>query len=225
MDLTIIFMLVAIVLLSLVLAGLGAYVVIHNSDEKEKESNAPVIDVSGQYAVVVRPARESIEKVKPSLKEMAEWLSTTGASPEEQARLIESWNKSIADVVKVIDEGDRNGTVTYRVVVGPKSKPFCNFMSDDNYITREQIRNHAEILPPYVLGCDCHLVPKLPWENPGKAGWKPLIPENGAYRVPDWRHIASDSTVCFSFLGRRICSEFSDYHSRDAGWRSSARYG
>ena len=92
--------------------------------------------------------------------------------------------------MKVIDEGDRNGTVTYRVVVGPKSKPFCNFMSDDNYITREQIRNHAEILPPYVLGCDCHLVPKLPWENPGKAGWKPLIPENGAYRVPDWRHIA-----------------------------------
>ena len=162
MDLTIIFMLVAIVLLSLVLAGLGAYVVIHNSDEKEKESNAPVIDVSGQYAVVVRPARESIE----------------------------SWEKSIDDVVKVIDDGDRNGTVTYRVVVGPKSKPFCSFMSDDNYITREQIRNHAEILPPYVLGCDCRLVPKLPWENPGKAGWKPLIPENGAYRVPDWRHIA-----------------------------------
>ncbi len=190
MDLTIIFMLVAIVLLSLVLAGLGAYVVIHNSDEKEKESNAPVIDVSGQYAVVVRPARESIEKIKPSLTEIAAWLSTTGASPEEQARLIESWEKSIDDVVKVIDEGDRNGTVTYRVVIGPKSKPFCNFMSDDNYITREQIRNHAEILPPYVLGCDCHLVPKLPWENPGKAGWKPLIPENGAYRVPDWRHIA-----------------------------------
>ena len=101
MDLTIIFILIAIVLLSLVLAGLGAYVVIHNSDEKEKESASPVIDVSGQYAVIVRPARESIEKVKPSLEDLAKWLSTTGTSPEEQARLIESWKKSIDDVVKV----------------------------------------------------------------------------------------------------------------------------
>ncbi|MDD7298967.1 hypothetical protein SAMN05720469_11626 [Fibrobacter intestinalis] len=190
MDLTIIFILIAIVLLSLVLAGLGAYVVIHNSDEKEKESASPVIDVSGQYAVIVRPARESIEKVKPSLEDLAKWLSTTGTSPEEQARLIESWKKSIDDVVKVVDEGDRNGTVTYRIVIGPRSRPFCNFLSDDNYVTREQIRNHAEILPPYVLGCDCRLVPKLPWENPGKAGWKALVPENGAYSVPDWRHIA-----------------------------------
>lgn len=190
MDLTIIFMLVAIVLLSLVLAGLGAYVVIHNSDEKEKESNAPVIDVSGQYAVVIRPARESIEKVKPSLEEIANWLSTTGKNAEEQGRLFEEWRRSIDDVVRVIDEGDKNGTVTYRIVIGPKSRPFCSFISKDNYITREQIRNHAEILPPYILGCDCRLVPKLPWENPGKEGWKALIPENGAYRVPDWRHIA-----------------------------------
>lgn len=190
MDLTIIFMVVAIVLLSLVLAGLGAYVVIHNSDEKEKESNAPVIDVSGQYAVVVRPARESIAKVKPSLEEIVRWLSTTGKTAAEQGKLVEAWEKSIDDVVKVIDDGDRNGTVTYRIVIGPKSRPFCSFIGDDNYITREQIRNHAEILPPYVLGCDCRLVPKLPWENPGKSGWKALIPENGAYRVPDWRHIA-----------------------------------
>ena len=133
MDLTIIFILIAIMLLSLVLAGLGAYVVIHNSDEKEKEARAPVIDVSGQYAVVVRPARESIERVKPSLEELARWLSTTGSSPEEQAHLIEAWQKSIDDVVKVVDEGDRNGTVTYRIVIGPKSRPFCNFLSDDNY--------------------------------------------------------------------------------------------
>ena len=59
MDLTIIFMLVAIVLLSLVLAGLGAYVVIHNSDEKEKESNAPVIDPVSMRSWSVQPANRS----------------------------------------------------------------------------------------------------------------------------------------------------------------------
>ncbi len=50
-----IIIIIAIVLLSLILAGIGAYVVIHSADEKEEVK--PVIDVSGQYAVVVRPAR------------------------------------------------------------------------------------------------------------------------------------------------------------------------
>ena len=49
---------IVIVLLSIILAGIGAYVVIHSADEKEEIK--PVIDVSGKYAVVVRPARESI---------------------------------------------------------------------------------------------------------------------------------------------------------------------
>lgn len=188
MDPSIIFILVAIIVLSIILASIGAYVVIHNADEKEK--TPAVIDVSGQYAVLVRPARESIEKVKPSLDEVKGWLATQNISEEERTRLLTQWIETIDESVRVVDEGDKNGTVTYRVVLGPKSKIFCNFMGDDNYITREQIRNHAEILPPYVLGCDCKLVPKLPWENPGKQGWKALVPENGVYHVPDWRHIA-----------------------------------
>ena len=65
------------------------------------------------------------------------------------------------------------------------------FVPEENFITREQIRNHAEILPPYVLGCDCKLLPKLPWENPSKSGWKAVIPNHGnTYDVPDWRQLA-----------------------------------
>lgn len=36
MDPSIIFILVAIIVLSIILASIGAYVVIHNADEKEK---------------------------------------------------------------------------------------------------------------------------------------------------------------------------------------------
>ena len=42
---------IAIVLLSIVLAGIGIYVGTRNSDEKEEPK--PVIDVSGQYAVAI----------------------------------------------------------------------------------------------------------------------------------------------------------------------------
>ena len=188
MDLSVILIVIAIILLSVILAAIGAYVVIHSTEEKEQV--APPIDVSGQYAVVVKPARLSMESVKPSETEIKEWLASRNLPEEEKKALWESWKTTYEETIRTIDEGDKNGTVTYRIVLGKKGKKYCSFVNEDNFITREQIRNHAELLPPYVLGCDCHLLPKLPWENPGKAGWKAVVPENGKYNVPDWRHIA-----------------------------------
>ena len=185
-----IIIIIAIVLLSLILAGIGAYVVIHSADEKEEVK--PVIDVSGQYAVVVRPARESITAVKPSEASLRSWLETQEQlTPEQREEYIARWNATIEETIKTIDEGDKNGTVTYRIELGPKGKNYVHFVDEDNFITREQIRNHAEILPPYVLGCDCKLLPKQPWENPSKSGWKAVVPSHGnTYEVPDWRQLA-----------------------------------
>ena len=72
-----------------------------------------------------------------------------------------------------------------------KGKNYCKFVDEDNFITREQIRHHAEILPPYVLGCDCKLMPRHPWETQSMANWKAVIPTHGnSYDVPDWRQLA-----------------------------------
>ena len=181
---------ITIIVLSIILAAVGAYVVIHSTEEKEEIK--PVIDVSGQYAVVVRPARESITAVKPSEVSLRSWLETQAQlSPEQREEYIRQWNKSIEETIRTIDEGDKNGTVTYRIELGPKGKKYVQFAGEDNFITREQIRNHAEILPPYVLGCDCRLLPKQPWENPSKSGWKAIVPSHGnTYNVPDWRQLA-----------------------------------
>ena len=178
------------IILSVILAGIGAYVVIHSADEKEEVK--PVIDVSGKYAVVVRPARESLTAVKPSENSIRAWLETQEQlTPEQRKEYLDNWNAAIEETIKTIDEGDQNGTVTYRIELGPKGKQYVKFVHEENFITREQIRNHAEILPPYVLGCDCRLLPKLPWENPSKSGWKAVIPTHGnTYDVPDWRQLA-----------------------------------
>lgn len=180
---------IAIIVLSIILAAIGAYVIIHSSDEKDEPKE--VIDVSGQYAVVVRPARESLEAVKPSDASLRSWLETQDLTPDQRESLIAQWHMTMEETIKVIDEGDRNGTATYRIVLGPKGKNYCKFVNEENFITREQIRNHAEILPPYVLGCDCKVLPKQPWENPSKSGWKAVIPSHGSsYDVPDWRQLA-----------------------------------
>lgn len=180
---------IAIIVLSLILAAIGAYVAVHNSDEKEEAK--PIIDVSGQYAVVVRPARELLTAVKPSEASLRSWLDSKGTAPDARDELIRQWNESLEETIRTLDEGDKNGTATYRVVRGEKGKNYCTFINEDNFITREQIRNHAEILPPYVLGCDCKLLPKQPWETPSKEGWKAVIPSHGnTYDVPDWRQLA-----------------------------------
>ena len=180
---------IAIIVLSVILAAIGAYVIIHSSDEKDEPKR--VIDVSGQYAVVVRPARESLTAVKPSEASLRSWLDTQNLSPEKKEELIAQWNASMEATIRTIDEGDKNGTATYRIELGPKGKQYVKFVSDENFITREQIRNHAEILPPDVLGCDCRLLPKQPWENPSKSGWKAVVPAHGnQYDVPDWRQLA-----------------------------------
>lgn len=188
MDLSVILIVVTIVLLSVILAAIGAYVVIHSTEDKE--APPPQIDVSGQYAVVVKPARTSLEAVKPSDEEVKNWLASQNLNEEDQLCYFEDWKRVLEETIRTIDEGDKNGTVTYRIEIGPKARRYCTFLSEDNFITREQIRNHAELLPPYVLGCDCKLLPKLPWENPGKAGWKAIVPENGKYNVPNWRQFA-----------------------------------
>ena len=188
MDLSVILIIILILLLSIALVAIGAYIIINSADEKEQITQQ--IDISGQYAVLVKPAKESLKSVKPSINEIKNWLSSQNIDDKNSQSLIETWTHSLNETIKTVDEGDQNGTVTYRVVPGEKCQKFCSFINKDNYITREQIRNHPEILPPFVLGCDCKLVPKFPWENPGKAGWKPVIPVNGVYEVPDWRNIA-----------------------------------
>ena len=180
---------IAIIVLSVILAAIGAYVIIHSSDEKDEPKR--VIDVSGQYAVVVRPARESLNAVKPSEASLRSWLDTQDLPAEKKEELLSRWNATMEETIRTIDEGDKNGTATYRIELGPKGKQYVKFVSDENFITREQIRNHAEILPPYCLGCDCKLLPKQPWENPSKSGWKAVVPSHGShYDVPDWRQLA-----------------------------------
>ena len=139
---------IVIIILSVILAGIGAYVVIHSADEKEEVK--PVIDVSGKYAVVVRPARESLTAVKPSDNSIRAWLETQEQlTPEQRKEYLDNWKAAIEETIKTIDEGDQNGTVTYRIELGPKGKQYVKFVPEENFITREQIRNHAEILPPY----------------------------------------------------------------------------
>jgi len=181
---------IAILLLTITLAGVGAYIVIHHSDiEKEKEITAKIA-ISGKYAAVLRPITDLLAEKKPSKAEIEEWLNSQSVDAEQKKLLVENWQNSLEETIKTISEGDSSGVTTYRIDLGPKDKNICEFLPKDHFFTRDQINRNAEILPPYCLGGDSKVVPKHAWENkPGTGGWKSVVPKDGSYGVPNWQQI------------------------------------
>jgi len=183
---------VLIIILAVALSGIGAWIVIQGRKEEEPPAYAP-IDRSGSYAVLRHPVREDLERIKPAFAQIEQWIHATHANlPEaERQRLLDQWKADIDHTISIVEEGDREKIATFRVLLSDKDISLCSFLTTDNYLTREQILNHPEILPPYYLGCGCRLALKQPWDNPTKSGWKAVTPmQDGKYHVPDWRTLA-----------------------------------
>jgi len=186
----VIIIIAAIVLLTVILASIGVYIVVHKSNKEKETEELSKIALSGKYSVALRPVAESLDEKKPSMAELGEWLISQGIDDEQKNKYLADWQKSIALNIKTINDGDASGITTYRILLGPKDKSVCKFLPSDHFITRDQIKRNAEILPPYYFGSDSMVVPKPPWDNAnGSSGWKAVVPIDGKYEIPDWRRI------------------------------------
>lgn len=175
------------------LAAIGAWIAIQSRNHQDDVETSKKIERSGSYGVLRHSIHEDLKHAKPSLTEIRAWLQ----EPERQLssaqieNYLSQWEASLAQVIAVVEEGDREGISTFRILADQEHSPACEFLHEDNFITREQIHNHPYLLPPYYPGCQCKLTLKQPWDNPSKSGWKSLLPqEDGKYSVPNWRQLA-----------------------------------
>jgi hypothetical protein len=168
----------------IILASIGFYIVIH-SNNAEKEETSKIL-LSGKYSVALKPVANLLAEKKPGKDALEEWLNSQELSAEKKNKYLESWQNSINSVIKTINEGDINEVKAYQIVVNEKCENLCKFLPRDNFITRDQITRNAEILPPYFLGCNCSVVPKLPAST---GNWQAILPTDDHYDVPDWRQI------------------------------------
>jgi len=181
---------VAILVTTAILAGIGLYMVVHKSNREKDTEELSKIALSGKYSAALRPIADSLAEKKPDFAELKKWMNSQGIDEQQQDKYLVEWQKSINLNIKTVSDGDLNGITTYRVDLGPKDKKLCTFLHPDHFITREQINRNAEILPPYCIGSDSFVVPKPPWETTdGTGGWKAVVPVDGKYEVPDWRQI------------------------------------
>lgn len=179
---------ILIIILSIILVGIGSYIVMQkNSDD---DSTVPSLHTSGVFSLIRKSPKEDLERIKPSKADIIEFLKEQNIDGPDINQFSDAWQNSIDLSIRIIEEGDQNGIQTYRFELSDKDLNICTFLNRSSYITREQIFNNPELLPPYYVGCTCKLISKEAWEDQDKSDWQPLLPEEGSYSVPNWNQLA-----------------------------------
>ena len=144
MTLILVLILIAV---SLVLIGFG-FIASSNSNQANVE-HMDKITKSGQYSIVKESPRKKLALVKPSEEDLRNWLSTQKLNQENIDQLIEKWNLHLNETIVSIEHGDRNGVEIYGYAIHTNDPIICSFINDFTYVTREQIYNYPELLPPF----------------------------------------------------------------------------
>ncbi|MGL1902098.1 MAG: hypothetical protein OCC49_08185 [Fibrobacterales bacterium] len=179
---------ILIIILSIILVGIGSYIVMQK--DGDDESSIASLHTSGVFSLIRKSPREDLEKVKPSPKEIVQFLENQELPAEEIETIAQMWQNSLNLSIQTIEEGDQNGIQTYKFEMTDKDLSICTFLNRSSYVTREQVFNNPELLPPYYPGCTCRLISKEAWEDQDKSDWQPLLPQDGQYGIPEWNQLA-----------------------------------
>jgi hypothetical protein len=180
------------ILLGLILLVLGAalsmYLKKGGGDRQAQDDSSPIY-ASGVYSLIRRSPRKELQEREPPLEEVQPVLANAQAEANGSAQqYLDEWRRQANISINNIEKGDREGIQTYRDQVPAKCQRTCAMFGGDAYVTREQLHNHVQLIPPFHLGCGVQLVTKEAWSAGNEnAAWTPILPVNGKYLAPDWR--------------------------------------
>ncbi|MFP4162969.1 MAG: hypothetical protein ACLFQB_00925 [Chitinispirillaceae bacterium] len=171
--------------------------------EEEQEDLSPQIHVSGIWSVIRSSPREALTKIRPGEEEIRQYLANTDegkgklASVAEQNKIIEHWKAQMDANVQEIESGDQQGAEFYYYTF-PQKCPGCEpFVSKGQFVSREEIYQHPEIIPPFHLGCSCKIVAHHGDENlreTTESGLRPFFAEGQIPPLPEWTTITKPQT-------------------------------
>jgi hypothetical protein len=170
--------------------------------KKEKAGNdiaSPTIHTSGIYSIIRRSPRESISDYKPSQEEIIKYLSDKNVNMSDfdrrgldTPRLIESWNGQMEFNIKEIEKGDEQGIEFYFYDYAWED-PLCEKrIPKGRFVTREELYQFPNIIPPFHLGCGCRLRKcqgKEKLRETTELSMLPLFKNGSPPSLPDWKEI------------------------------------
>jgi hypothetical protein len=178
-----------------------------NNKETSVEISNPLLHASGIYSIVRKNPREKIDQHKPSVEEIRKYLECINVdsndavqlSGEAREQLVQKWTESLNKNIEVIEQGDSRGVTFYYYDFSPESCPVCQgYLKKGQFVTREELFQHPQIIPPFHLGCTCTLFAhsgKEILQETTEIGMIPLFKNEIFPRLPEWRMISPSNAV------------------------------
>lgn len=188
------------IVLFLILLLVAISIGLNRDDTKEEESGTPLIHASGVYSILRRSPREELLKIRPNSENIRKYLSSQNENKEgttisslEIEALVEQWSESLNQNITTIEQGDVDGVEFYFYEFNSDGCPVCqNFLKKGNFVTRQEIFHHPQIIPPFHIGCTCCILPHHGKENlkdTTELGMRPLFQSDSPPPLPDWKTI------------------------------------
>lgn len=178
-----------------------------NSKETNVEIPNSLLHASGIYSIVRKNPREKIDEHKPSTEEIRKYLESINVDSKDEVRLsteaisraVQEWTQSLNKNIEVIEQGDSLGVTFYYYDFSPENCPVCkDYLKKGQFVTREELFQHPQIIPPFHIGCTCTLRAHSGKENlqdTTEIGMIPLFKNEISPRLPEWRMISPSNAV------------------------------
>ncbi|MCL2690066.1 MAG: hypothetical protein FWE57_09515 [Chitinispirillia bacterium] len=166
-------------------------------DSRLEEPQEKIIHVSGIYSIVRKSPREDLIKLRPPEEIIRQYLESQNVdmynvalSGSERSALLEHWKEQMDANLQVVEDGDKNGVAFYYYDF-PQVCPACApFLSKGHFVSREEIFNNPQLVPPFHLGCTCTLAAHNGSADPkdtAVSGLRPFFTDKSVPALPDWK--------------------------------------
>jgi len=196
----------------LIMGGVAALAVLAlvalkvSSDSKGAEANdtarSKVIHVSGVYSVLRKSPRGDLAALRPTEGEIKKYLDGVNEDvngvplkASDRTALLRHWKAQTEMNLRGIEAGDKSGAAFYYYDYLKECSVCGAFITKGNFVTREEIYNHPQIVPPFHLGCACLLTAHYGSENTMRetaiAGMLPFFEGDTPPPLPEWTAVLS----------------------------------
>lgn len=174
------------------------------SISKQKSENTPdnetVIHTSGIYSIVRKSPWEDIANVKPSEKEIRKYIDEQSVnidrnslSESKKDAILARWNENLKESLSEIEKGDDEDVEFYYYDFKGKDSICKKIFNKGHIITRQDIFENPELIPPFHLGCQCVLKRHLGEEklrDATETGMRYIIEDGKLPPLPNWKNIS-----------------------------------
>ncbi len=170
-----------------------------NREKSHPESLFPLIHTSGIYSIIRKSPRESISDYKPSQEEIRKYFSDKNVnladfsiSEADASELIARWNDQMEINISEIEKGDEKGIEFYYYEFSWKDTVCEKYITKGRFVTREELYQYPNVIPPFHLGCGCRLREyegKEKLHDTTEIGMLPFFKNGEPPLLPDWKEI------------------------------------